>query len=203
MSVKVRVFIDFWNLQLSWNEFHSRSKPGSPPVKIPWEKALPSILVQKIGNDSVYTGTNVYASVNPKSPNDRKLRGFFEVMDTFPGYRVVVKERKPAKPVKCNHEGCRKEISACPHCGKELVRTVEKGVDTTIAIELFEMAFDDVYDKAILVSGDADFIPAIEYIQRRGKYIIHAGFRGHSHAIRKACWSHIFLDDLMGDFLTP
>ncbi|MBM4161394.1 MAG: NYN domain-containing protein [Ignavibacteria bacterium] len=199
--MRVKIFIDFWNLQLSWNEYH-QNLGSSATVKIPWNKTLPQVLLSRVGSDAVYAGTHVYASVNPKSAADRKLNAFLQIMDTFPGYRVTVKQRRPAKPVRCTNEGCRQEIRTCPHCRNDLTRTVEKGVDTTIAIELFELAFDDVYDRAILISGDADFVPAIEYIQRRGKYIIHAGFKGQSYDIRKASWDHIYFDDAMADLLT-
>ncbi|MEK9137925.1 MAG: NYN domain-containing protein [Bacteroidota bacterium] len=200
--MNVKIFIDFWNLQLSWNEYHSRLGNTSR-VKIPWEKALPQVLLSKVGSNAVYAGTHVYASINPRSPNDRKLNSFLQTMDMFQGYKVNVKERKPAKPIKCPNEGCRKEITRCPHCSNELIRTVEKGVDTMIAIELFHYALDNVYDKAVLISGDEDFVPAIEYIQRRGNHIIHAGFKNQAFAIKKACWAHINFEDIMTELLAP
>lgn len=195
---KVKIFIDFWNFQLAWNDYHA--KLGARNIKIPWEKILPHVLLKKVGNDCSYVGTHVYASINPKKPSDRKLNQFLQIMNTFEGYQVIVKERKPAKPIWCNE--CKKEIKVCPHCSKELIRTVEKGVDTTIAIELFQFALDEVYDKAILISGDEDLVPAIEYIQRKGKYIIHAGWKGQSFAIRKACWSNFLFDDIMAELLS-
>jgi uncharacterized LabA/DUF88 family protein len=200
--MKVKIFIDFWNLQLSWNEYHSRSG-SSTLVRIPWEGTLPQVLLSKVGKDSEYAGTHVYASINPKSPKDRGLHSFLQQMDLFQGYKVIVKERKPAKPVKCTDEHCRKEITRCPHCSKELIRTVEKGVDTSIAIELFHYALDHVYDKAVLISNDEDFVPAIEYIQRRGNQIIHAGFKNQGFAVKKACWSHIDFENIMTELLTP
>jgi uncharacterized LabA/DUF88 family protein len=200
--MKVKIFIDFWNLQLSWNEYH-RKLGTADPVRIPWETKLPQTLLNKVDKKAEYVGTHVYASINPRSPKDRKLRSFLQIMNMFSGYTVIVKERKPAKKIRCSQEGCRKEIINCPYCHKELIRTVEKGVDTTIAIELFHYALDNVYDKAILISDDADFVPAIEYIQRRGNHIIHVGFKNQAFEIKKACWDHINLEDIMSDFLTP
>jgi uncharacterized LabA/DUF88 family protein len=201
--MKVKIFIDFWNIQLSWNEYH-RKLGAKGTIKIPWEDTLPNALLKKVGADAVYAGTHVYASINPRSPNDRKLNSFFQIMDMFQGYKVNVKERKPAKPIYCSNDGCRKEITCCPHCNQKLIRTVEKGVDTSIAIELFHYALDNVYDKAILISNDEDFVPAIEYIQRRGNQIIHAGFKNQAFAIKKACWAHINFEDIMTDLIgTP
>lgn len=196
----MKIFIDFWNFQLSWNSYHK--KLGGDVVRIPWDKQLPSVLIRQVGNNAEYSGTHVYSSINPKKPNDRKLNAFLQIMNTFEGYNVSVKERKPASPINCTTDGCRKQITHCPHCNNELIRTVEKGVDTTIAIELFQFALDNVYDKAILISGDEDLVPAVEYIQKRGKYIIHAGWTGESFAIRKACWSSIMLDKIMPDILS-
>jgi uncharacterized LabA/DUF88 family protein len=198
--MKVKIFVDFWNIQLSWNEYH-RKQGTIPPPRIPWDNTLPQVLLKKVDKTAEYAGTHVYASINPRSPHDRRLNAFLQQMDLFPGYKVLVKERKPAKPIKCSNEGCRKEIRYCPHCQKELIRTVEKGVDTSIAIELFHYALDNVYDKAILISNDADFVPAIEYIQRRGNHIIHAGFKNQAFSIKKACWDHINFEDIMPDLL--
>jgi len=56
--MKVKIFVDFWNLQLSWNEYHR--KLGSPKtVRIPWEKILPQTLLNKMGVDSKYEGPSV------------------------------------------------------------------------------------------------------------------------------------------------
>ena len=200
--MKVKIFIDFWNFQLSWNEYHERLG-AKATVKIPWEETLPKVLLSKVGTDSEYVGTHVYAPINPKSQKDRRLNSFLQQMDLFQGYKVIVKMRKPAKPVKCTDEACRKEINHCPYCNKELIRTVEKGVDTSIAIELFHFALDNVYDKAILISNDEDFVPAIEYIQRRGNVIIHASFKNQGFAVKKACWSHIDFEDIMSELLIP
>lgn len=198
---KVKIFIDFWNLQLSWNYYHS-GLGAITPVRIPWEKTLPQVLLNKVDKQAEYAGTHVYASINPKSENDRKLNAFLHSMDLFAGYKVIVKERKPAKKIKCTNESCRKDILLCPHCNQDIVRTVEKGVDTSIAIELFHYALDNLYDKAILISNDEDFVPAIEYIQRRGNQIIHAGFKNQGMTVKRACWDHIDFEDIMPDLLT-
>lgn len=149
-------------------------------------------------------GAHVYASIDPQSEADRKLHGFLHAMDGFPGYNVTVKERRPASPVKCTHEGCRKEIVACPHCNQQLRRTVERGIDTALLTDLIRSAFDNTFDQAILITEDSDFIPAVRFIQERWtKQIIHAFFRGKLDELRNACWKHIFFDDFMADLPPP
>ncbi len=60
------------------------------------------------------------------------------------------------------------------------------------------MAFDDNFDVAVLVTEDADFAPAVKYIQKKiGKKVIQACFKRHGDELRNACWDHIFLDDLL------
>ena len=53
---------------------------------------------------------------------------------------------------------------------------VEKGVDVMIAADLISRAYEDHYDIAILVSGDADFYPAIQAVKEIGKQVEVAAF---------------------------
>lgn len=53
---------------------------------------------------------------------------------------------------------------------------VEKGVDVMIASDLIAHAYEDHYDTAILVSGDADFYPALQVVKDTGKQVEVAGF---------------------------
>ena len=165
---RVRIFIDFWNFQLRWNDHH-RAKGREPKkdARIPWEELLPKILVERANPKGVYVGTHVYASINTESEADRKLNTFLHAMDGFAGYNVMVKERRPASPVRCTNEECRIEITDCPQCKERLRRTVEKGIDTALLTDLIKSAFDNTFDQAILVTEDSDFIPAVKFIQER------------------------------------
>lgn len=53
---------------------------------------------------------------------------------------------------------------------------VEKGVDVMIASDLIMHAYEDHYDVAILVSGDADFYPALQAVKDIGKQVEVAAF---------------------------
>lgn len=98
--MRVRIFVDFWNFQLGWNDYH-RKKGAPQTVKIPWASKLPAVICAAVGESALYAGTHVYASTNPKNPNDSGLRKFLNVLDGFPGYSVVVKDRKPASKIRC------------------------------------------------------------------------------------------------------
>jgi hypothetical protein len=55
---------------------------------------------------------------------------------------------------------------------------------------------------AILISGDADYAPAVEYIQKKtDKQIIQAFFKDHGDELRNKCWDHIFFDNLLSKLL--
>jgi uncharacterized LabA/DUF88 family protein len=200
MPPRVKIFIDFWNFQLSWNEFHTRRGSGSL-VRIPWSPQLPAVLVGRIAPDAVYAGTHVYASCNPGQMSDQKLRRFFNVMDGFTGYDVLLKERAPRGPSRCTNPACRELISTCPHCHETLHRTVEKGIDTALATDLIRYGLDGHYDRAVLIAADADHVPAVEFLGNRARQITHAWFRGQAMELRNACWEHIHFDDMMPDLL--
>jgi len=53
---------------------------------------------------------------------------------------------------------------------------VEKGVDVMLATDLVVHAYKDHYDTAIVVSGDADFYPALQAVKDVGKHIEVAAF---------------------------
>lgn len=48
---------------------------------------------------------------------------------------------------------------------------VEKGIDVRVATDMLWQAHNNVYDTAILVSGDADYVPAVEAVKAIGKHV--------------------------------
>lgn len=64
-----------------------------------------------------------------------------------------------------------------------------KGDDIYLAHDLLMGAFDDLYDVAIIVSGDADFIPIINTLRKRFKKKVGNCYfrRTSSFKLRKAC----------------
>tara|TARA_Y100000590_G_scaffold100986_1_gene114764 strand:- start:33 stop:683 length:651 start_codon:yes stop_codon:yes gene_type:complete len=53
---------------------------------------------------------------------------------------------------------------------------VEKGVDIMIATDLLQMAWNDLYDTAVLVSGDGDYTYAVQAVKNLGKHVEIAAF---------------------------
>jgi uncharacterized LabA/DUF88 family protein len=53
---------------------------------------------------------------------------------------------------------------------------VEKGIDIMLATDLLNYAWKDLYDVAILVSGDGDFAYALQAVKNAGKHVEVAYF---------------------------
>jgi uncharacterized LabA/DUF88 family protein len=53
---------------------------------------------------------------------------------------------------------------------------IEKGIDIMLATDLLRFAWDDLYDVAILVSGDGDFAYALQAVKDMGKHVEVAAF---------------------------
>ncbi len=71
----------------------------------------------------------------------------------------------------------------------------EKGVDTRLALVMYDDALADRYDEAILISSDNDFIPAIQFVHDAGKKVTVVGFRWHPpKALIKEADSKILVD---------
>ena len=75
-----------------------------------------------------------------------------------------------------------------------------KGVDITLAKDVLMNAFFGNYDVAVLVAGDADYVPLIEEVKRLGKvvYLIFFENEGLSKELHMAS-DHFF--EMTGSFL--
>lgn len=192
---RTRVFIDYWNFQLSWNH-----RTGGAfcdwkrlPLSLVTAAAVPMLEVGLAGALELEE-TLLYASVDPQS--EAKLRGWLEgTVERFPSYRVSIRERH-TQPRSVHCKGCGHTTAQCPECGVTFVGKVEKGVDTAIATDLLTLAWQRDYDVAVLVTSDADFVPAVERIQERGLKVINAGWQGKGHELKKACWAAFEIDSI-------
>ena len=74
---------------------------------------------------------------------------------------------------------------------------VEKGVDVKLVVDLMKNAFENKFDKAILVSNDADFVPAIEEVQTLGKKVVNVSFpKTKSFHLSKTCDETILITEI-------
>ena len=137
---RVRVFVDYWNLQLGASEKLGRK------FKPDWKR-----IPQWLGVDAVrlavgdpklplrLDGLTAYISYNPASEADRKFKTWASnFLDRVPSVQVVCKERKPRYAPQC--QTCHQAIAVCPHCGTAMAGTVEKGVDVAITTDIIRLA---------------------------------------------------------------
>ena len=79
---------------------------------------------------------------------------------------------------------------------------VEKEVDIMLATDMLSMAYMNVFDTVVLVSGDSDFSYTVEEVQRIGKRVENATFKKtSSYQLRKICDRFLLLDDYMDRFV--
>jgi uncharacterized LabA/DUF88 family protein len=191
MIQRVHVFVDYWNFQLRWNERAGEARCN-------WA-ALPIVLTNKsaelpLSGDLDFQGMRVYASADP---DDENLRRWLEnFVERQPGTGVVLLDRRRRfDHIRCR--ACGYETSACPACGQPLVWSAEKGVEAALISDLFELAWDDAMDVAILVSSDSDFVFAVRSLQQRGVKVVNAAWRAAGQELAKASWATLDLDDIM------
>jgi hypothetical protein len=55
----------------------------------------------------------------------------------------------------------------CKNCGSSWISREEKETDVHFAITFIEHAIDDTFDRAIIISADGDYVPAIRRIRNR------------------------------------
>ncbi len=67
----------------------------------------------------------------------------------------------------------------------------EKGVDIAIATRLIEVS--ENCEIICLLSSDKDYIPVLEYLKRKGKYIVTIGI-SEKHPVELKNLSYLFID---------
>ncbi|MBI4703857.1 MAG: NYN domain-containing protein [Deltaproteobacteria bacterium] len=71
---------------------------------------------------------------------------------------------------------------------------IQKAVDTFLAVDIAQLAVDDGYDVAYLLSQDGDLTPGIELARRYGKKVFGVGPAGRNYHIKQACDHYIVID---------
>ena len=132
-SIRVRVFVDFWNFQLSLR----REERG---FDIDWNAAGRILAAESASVvDSTarvaYQGMNVYGSYDPDNPN----RFLHNTVAISSGVQVseVPRQRRREGP-KCPK--CAVAVQVCPSCNADMRGTEEKGIDVRIATDLIRLA---------------------------------------------------------------
>jgi len=92
-------------------------------------------------------------------------------------------QREPStyKCEKCGYQGFSETVS-------------EKGIDSSLTVHLFDTM--DSWDTAFVLSGDADFVPVVASLRRRGKIVIGVGFSNASTALVRECYDYVNIEEI-------
>jgi len=109
-----------------------------------------------------------------------KQQKFFSELRNIPGFHVILTNMRKIK----KHDGTF-EFSV-------------KGDDIHLGIDMVSFAYENLYDTAILVSGDGDFAPAVKRVQKLGKNVENAYFHiSRSSLLKQVCNSSVLLDEIV------
>jgi len=140
-------------------------------------------ITQRIGGDAaVFGGAYYYVGVSPGAP--QQVEAFLKGLELRPGYFV---KREPRV----------RRTGRCSTCGGDYEYTTEKRVDTRLVADLIHYAANAAYDAAVLISGDDDFVPAVEAVNALGKQVWVATWSAEelSTDLRVRCFGQIRLSD--------
>ena len=83
-------------------------------------------------------------------------------------------------------------------------RRQQKGVDTLIAIDMLTNAFQKNYENAVLIAGDADFVPVVHEVRRFGvRVFLAAEASSVSSDLRNAADRFSLLTPAVGNSTFP
>lgn len=177
MIMRVAIFIDGKNFYAGWKD-----RAGGRRIDF---GAMARWIVKRAEGHALW-GAHYYTGVETGpasgSESQAKLNGFLDMLEMQPGFFV---ERFPRKA----------NTFQCVACGSENRYTQEKEVDTTMVADMLRYAAVGAYDILVLLSGDADYAPAMEGVRAIGKqaYVATWGGAGLASRIRRAAFDHIDL----------
>jgi NYN domain len=173
--MKICIFFDGQNFYRSLQRFDES-------LRVDYDR-LATWITQAVGGPSaMFGGVYYYVGVSADAPV--VVEGFLKGLELRPGY-FVKRDRRVRRSVRC------------PACGAENEYTTEKRVDTRLVADLIHYAANAAYDAAVLVSGDDDFVPAVEAVNALGKQVWVATWSADelSTDLRVRCFGHIHLSD--------
>lgn len=204
-SQRIRVFIDYWNLQITLNSKESvLTGVDDVRFRINW-RDFPALVASKAAAvtgtiDYSYEGALIYASYSPVG--DASFRNWLNTwLDRQPGIQVIALERQAKSLPRCRK--CNHVLLDCPNCHAGMSGTVEKGVDTALATDMIRLAWEDAYDIGVVVSSDSDLVPAAQFLDTKGIKIVQAGFPPSGVHLGTACWASFDLLGLRNEFRRP
>ena len=178
--MKVSVFIDGQN-------FYRSLQRVDETLRVDYDR-LAAWIIQAVGGPTaIFAGAYYYVGVSADAPP--LVAGFLKGLELRPGYFVRRELRV-------------KRTARCSLCGGETEYTTEKRVDTRLVADLIHYAAIGAFDTAVLVSGDDDFVPAVEAVNALGRQVWVATWSAGelSSDLRVRCFGHLQLADGIAAF---
>ena len=137
------------------------------------------IFIKKITKNKELIRTYYYTAPLDWKKNKEtyfKQQKFFEKLRKIPNFKLTL----------CRMQKVRID-------GKIIYQVKED--DIHLAVDMVKLAYNNVYDTAILVSSDGDFVPAIQAVQEIGKRVENIGFENKfSYYLKQECDKFIKLN---------
>jgi len=161
------------------------------------EKSLESIIAEHTNNipsdnkkdDLIKEAINLAYSIEKTKLDYQKKVSFLNMIEKNKAEVILEK----GKSFKYDVE--------CPNCGENFSffeKTEGGTTDFNLAIDLISYGLRNLYDTAILVSGDGHFVRPVNYIREAGKKVIVASFdHSFNKELKNAASEVIILNDLI------
>ncbi len=144
-------------------------------------------LIEELRKDRLLINVFYYNAPLDKDINSDKYwkqQKFFDILRKIPGFKVIL----------CRVRKDKKEDGS--------FKFTVKGDDIHLASDLIGMAYENLYDTAIIVSGDGDFVPAIQRVQKLKKKVENVYFSSSfSSFLKKVCNSSLCIDKIIQKYL--
>lgn len=137
-----------------------------------------------------YTGHSASPDIGA-AERGQALSDFLDYLDTVPGFFV----RREPRVLR---------MTVCRNCRTAYEYPTEKRVDTRMVAELIQYAAVNSYDVAVLASGDDDFVPAVEAVDRLGKRVYVGTWPGQGLArdLRRRAFDRVDFGAGLQEFVT-
>src|SRR5216684_1387149 len=178
--MKVSVFFDGQNFYRSLQRYDES-------LRVDYDRLAAWITQAAGGPSATFAGAHYYVGVSADAPP--LVEGFLKGLELRPGYFVK-------RELRVRRSG------RCPACSADYEYTTEKRVDTRLVADIIQYAAIGAFDAAVLVSGDDDFVPAVEAVNALGKQVWVATWSAEelSKDLRVRCFGQIHLSDGIGAF---
>ncbi len=164
---RVAIFIDGSNLYYSLKDLGVS--------KIDFQKLVQVLKKERLLVSVFYYNSSLDISIDSKKYWEQQK--FFDALRRIPGFNVVLARLRKHK----RDDGT--------------FAFEVKGDDIYLAVDLVSGAYENLYDTALIISGDEDFVPAIKKAQKLGKKVENIYFNTtSSNYLKKTCNTSVCID---------